>query len=124
MAVVMPVKLVKPDTHLNLPHTTTNKQTFNLKVLGGSGQYQWSSSNSSVAQVDSHGIIRVVGLGECLVTVTDQNSKRNRDQIKVHVRNVGKTSFIEAYKEYLVGSSVGTLIVSRDEQGHKFSSCD
>lgn len=67
----MPVKLVKPDTHLNLPHSTTNKQNFKIRVLGGSGQYQWSSSNNSVAQVDSHGIITVVGLGECLVTVSD-----------------------------------------------------
>ena len=124
MAVVMPVKLVKPEKHLNLPYTETNKQNFNIKVLGGSGSYVWQSSNSSVAQVDQHGNIRVVGLGECQIKVGDQNSKRNKDEIKVHVKNIGKTSFIEAYKEFMVGEESPTLIVSRDDQGSKFSRCD
>lgn len=123
MAVFMPLKLIKPSQFINLPFSTTSNQTFNLKAIGGSGNFEWASSNTSVASVDQNGVITAKGLGSCEIYIVDKTNKNNRDKIQVFVSQVGGTHFIEQNKEFLIGNGDSSIIYSTDTQGRRFSDC-
>lgn len=62
-----PVALSSSDFTLNAASSLQNT----LKVSGGSGEYTWSSADTSVATVSENGIVTGVGNGSTEITVTD-----------------------------------------------------
>lgn len=82
-AIVMPVKLFKPSQFLHLPNHI--EQVFKLKVIGGSGQFDWDTSSPAVA-VASYNRVHPKSVGTALLQVSDKMNEKNFDTIEVNLQ--------------------------------------
>ena len=77
-----PVQIV-PNKVITLP---SNKNQYNLRAVGGSGDYNWFSANSSVATVSIHGIVTTHSVGTTQITAVCKKNALNKDSVTVRVQ--------------------------------------
>lgn len=63
------LSISKPDFTLNVG------ESYTVSASGGSGSYQWSSSDEGIASVDSNGKVTGISAGKVTLTVTDGTGK-------------------------------------------------
>ncbi|XP_019850496.1 PREDICTED: nuclear pore membrane glycoprotein 210-like [Amphimedon queenslandica] len=77
-----------------------------LKVIGGSGSYQWTSDNVDVVGVSNSGLITSFTIGQANVTASDTRNSDHYDTAKVYVVPPIEMSFISSRVEIEVGGSL------------------
>lgn len=98
---LLPIRPLLPTNYLHLPVD----ETFKLRLVGGSGVFDYSTSND-VATVSSLGVIACKQPGEANITITDRHHSANKLQIHLKVSNYASVKSLEQQKE-----------VNRDEWG-------
>jgi hypothetical protein len=98
---LLPIRPLLPNNYLHLPVD----ETFKLRLVGGSGVFDYSTSNEA-ATVSSLGVIACKQPGEANITVNDRHHSANKVQIRLKVSNYASIRSLEQQKE-----------VNRDEWG-------
>lgn len=80
-------------------------ETFKLRLVGGSGIYDYSVSNEA-AVISSLGVVVCKQVGEAKITVVDRSYPANHAVIDLKVSTIASIKSLEQYKE-----------VNRDEWG-------
>eukprot|EP01107_Rhizomastix_libera_P002862 TRINITY_DN1496_c0_g1_i1.p1 TRINITY_DN1496_c0_g1~~TRINITY_DN1496_c0_g1_i1.p1 ORF type:complete len:1748 (-),score=597.92 TRINITY_DN1496_c0_g1_i1:92-4636(-) len=93
-----------------------------ISVIGGSGQYEWTSDNQH-ASVDKNGVVSAHTLGKSIITVFDSKNKKNFATITVFVNEIGSIKLNQNSSEVLVGGSILSVASILDVKGNQFSSC-
>lgn len=110
----MPVKLFKPNGSLHLPNHSD--QIFKLKVIGGSGKFEWDSTNPNVA-VASFSKVHPKSVGTAILQVTDLMNEKNFDSISVRISPVLRGGALEQMKEVLVNDYTSTFGIAYPDLG-------
>ncbi|CAI4228538.1 unnamed protein product [Auanema sp. JU1783] len=101
--IVDPVKIVPPS--IILPYLPRLKSQYTLTATGGSGLYDWSSSDSSICTVDAGlGMVTSGAIGKTTVSAVDRRNNAHYDTAEVAVLDVLSLSFGKTRKEAEVGS--------------------
>ena len=119
------VVIIAPRETILLPHSKKDhiRGTITLRPLGGSGTFEWSSSNTSVAIIDEKGRVQTIGTGKTTITLMDQVNPSNRHSVEVEVDEPTDLEFIERHKEIEVGRSYNTAVFAVNSMGRRFTSC-
>lgn len=88
-----------------------NSNTYKLTVKGGSGKITWSTSNNSVAKVDSSGVVTAYKAGYCYIT-----AKRNGISMKCKVTVYAFYSDYGFKDVYDFGAAYGLKIADKYEK--------
>ncbi|KAL4472934.1 hypothetical protein ABPG72_007811 [Tetrahymena utriculariae] len=121
ISIVMPLKLFKPGNFIHLP--LHSEQIFKLKVVGGSGQYEWDTSNTTIA-VTSYNRVHPKSIGSAKLHVSDKMNEKNFDEIEVIVSNILRAAPLEQMKEVLINGFESTFAIAYPELGsQRFSNC-
>ena len=120
-SIISEIRLVTAGLHeLLLP---TNGQRMMLFAIGGSGTFEWLSSQESVAKIEQNGTIVTAAAGNTLITVRDRNNIRNTAQVPLRVADPAALRLIERKMEMLIGGSRSMMVSARDSQAKRFISC-
>ena len=76
---------VKPERVRLLCGDMEEEHTFPLSATGGTGAYEWYSSDEKVVGVDSEGVLTSMRAGVATVTVRDGKNPVNYGQTQVEV---------------------------------------
>ncbi len=81
---------------------------YQLNASGGSGSYYWQSKNTSVANINSHGLVKSIGsrLGKTEILVTDARNSEIRARSFVHVLEPVDLSLIACPVETQLGQKL------------------
>ncbi|KAJ6229270.1 nuclear pore membrane glycoprotein [Anaeramoeba flamelloides] len=111
---------------LRLPYTGQSNEKFLdlLTATGGSGEYIFDSSSTSVIQVNNHGYIRVVGIGEVEITVYDKHNMKNKAHSKIIVSSPSQLKFLPGKVEVCIGNYLETQVEILDSFGQSFDFYD
>ena len=121
-SILSELKLVKASLGpVSLP---TNNQKMHVFAMGGSGNYQWSSSNEQILQMQQNGIIVTKGAGMAYVIVRDRNNLKNEAKMMVGVIDPASYRLVERKIEMLRGGSRQLMYSAVDSQGNSFTYCD
>ncbi len=99
------VKISHPTDLILLPllrnPIEANKQgeIWQLSALGGSGFYQWSIIDESIAQISGSGIVKSVDVGVTTVIVRDSLNQKNSHSISVEVTPIASFGWLEDHIE-------------------------
>ena len=96
---------------------------WQLKALGGSGFYNWKSSDPDYAAVTSTGLTKARMVGHSTVTVEDQQNNRNFATILVEVKPIHTFSWVEEHAEIEKSHSDVVSLIAHDGSGRKFTNC-
>ena len=86
----VPVDVSLSDLNMELGYRVTRP----IKAVGGK-KIQWTSSDESIATVDSEGNVNGVQLGECVITATNEFGRSAA--CSVAVKKVCYLSFVRSY---------------------------
>ncbi|EDO39640.1 predicted protein [Nematostella vectensis] len=129
--VVIPEELVFPwHPQMEQRVLAVHQYHYQLKAAGGSGSYIWTSSNASIASVNTKGIIMTTtSIGHTQVKASDTKNMDHFGTMEVYVLPPSKMNFIPSAVEAEVGSRLSLPLVvaalaKRDSQDfHTFSDC-
>ena len=120
-SILSEIKLVKASMGaITLPN---NGQEMRLFAMGGSGNYEWSSSNKQILQVKQNGVVVTFGVGMANVMVRDRNNMKNMAQLSIGVIQAASFKLVERKIEMLRGGSRELLYSAVDMQGNQFTYC-
>ncbi|KAH3764385.1 nuclear pore membrane glycoprotein 210 [Pelomyxa schiedti] len=121
ISVVLPVK-ISPEKLLLPPAFNSH---FQLQATGGSGVYQWRTSDSSVAIVGVSGILTFVSgnVGTVQVQLLDAATPSNFDEISVVIDKISLISANSPTLSLFVGGSILLGIIAKDSSGQFFDDC-
>lgn len=102
----------------------TGGQEMRLFALGGSGNYEWSSSNTDILQLKQNGVVRTLERGVAEVVVRDRNNIKNQATLSVAVIEAALFRLVERKIEMLKGGSRELMFSAVDVQGNAFTYCD
>lgn len=123
--VTLPLKIFSIEKTIHLPSPQGSVlQDFELESFGGSGHFEWQSSNPKIASVDSHGRIRAKAVGEAYIDSSDKYNPANRARIHLIVTSVKQTDFVEINKELIVGKASLSYLYSTGGANRIYSRCD
>ena len=124
LGVYLPVKLIKPAEIINLPFIEGKGQSLKLHAVGGSGEFDWYSTNTKIAAINSKGVLVGKALGKTEIFVADKKNSQNLDSIVVTISELGQNIFVEVLKEVELNSVSETLVITQDKSGNRFTTCD
>jgi hypothetical protein len=79
------IKTAESLDSLRLPWTPGLGQEYHLSAEGGCGKravdFQWSSSNPTVATVNALGVVQTKGLGNAVIRVSALYDAHNNDEV-------------------------------------------
>ena len=114
------VSLLKPvSEQLLLPE----KGEFNLKCIGGSGNYIWETTDPTLLILNQSGEIKAVKEGETLVYCIDKLNPENRDVITIEIAKPKQLRAIERKKELMETVEDNLLVGLTNSEGVLFSNC-
>lgn len=125
-SIVSAVRIVAPtdaEGSLALPAVEGGAQLLRLAALGGSGEYEWSSSNSTAVGVSALGVLKANAVGEARVTLADSRNRRNSASIRVIVLPVVGGFVYDLHKELGVGGGSRLWVGAVGFGGQKFANC-
>lgn len=124
ISVNLPLKIIKPAGVVRLPlNEQPTAQSLRLMALGGSSNYDWYSSDNTVAVVNIDGVITAKASGETVIYVADKTNPDNVDEVKIVVSHISQILFVENLKEIPVGEKSNSLVYITDANGNRFTSC-
>ncbi|CAK9273031.1 unnamed protein product [Sphagnum jensenii] len=123
------IKTAESLDSLRLPWTPGLGQEYHLSAEGGCGKravdFQWSSSNPTVATVNALGVVQTKGLGNAVIRVSALYDAHNNDEVSV---DVSFPSAIGPMPGLPVEVEVGLLLPAaiglRDPAGEFMLLCD
>jgi hypothetical protein len=99
---LLPIRVLLPSNSLHLPVD----ETFKLRLVGGSGLYDFSVSNE-IGLISSQGVLACKQVGEANITIIDRSHSANRAIVHLRVSNLISINNLEQQKE-----------VNKDEWGY------
>jgi hypothetical protein len=94
-----------------------------LRVLGGSGSFEWDTSNPNIA-VASFNRVHPKSIGSAVLHVSDKMNEKNFDTIEVRVSSIVRAVPLEQMKEVLIHGSGSTYGIALPGIGpERFSNC-
>ena len=108
---------------LRLPYDPNSRHLYPLSAFGGSHEYNWYSSNNTVATVDSRGRVTSVIRGNAQIMAADTRNPSNSDICDVSVLPVASVKLIPIQREALIGNDLLLAIAFYDENGKLFDNC-
>jgi len=129
ITITSPVKIVHPTPSVLLPYLKSKGGKFipemwHMKALGGSGSYNWKTSDPSVAKTGEMAVVRSAGVGITTLRVSDVNNEFNYATIEVEVAPVHHLSWLEHRLEVQAQTQTGVLsAIAVDSRGRKFTNC-
>ena len=116
-----PVRLSPASALLPLDSADGWGQDFH--VTGGSGRYNFYSSNRAVVTVDAAGVAQPRSVGTAQVAAVDQTNLQNQDRATVEVAEAASAKFIRSQYEVLRGQDFAVPLEVRDASGRAFTNC-
>lgn len=106
-----------------LPFRRGKGSSITLGGIGGSGTYDWRSSNPAVVTVDSKGVATSSGLGKGEIYLSDKSNPKNKAKLVFRVEEPTSMNFIERAKEIEIGKVAHTYLYLLNAKGERFTSC-
>lgn len=101
----------------------TNGQKMKLFAIGGSGNYEWTSSNTQVLRTEQNGTVISGESGNAMVTVKDRNNLKNEASMRIQVSEAMNLELVEWKIELLTGGEREVMFSATDNQRSKFTYC-
>jgi hypothetical protein len=118
VSALLPVRPLLPTPYLHLP----SEETFKLRVVGGSGIYDYSVSNEA-AVISSLGVLVCKQAGEAEIVVADRSHAANRAVIRLRVSNYASIRSLEQQKEVNRDEWGWLYVVGRNNAQETFTQC-
>lgn len=124
-----PVKIIHPTPSILLPvlksaDGTIPGEMWQLKALGGSGDYVWISEDPVVARISERSRVWSVNEGKTNLKVRDLHNEHNYATILVEVAPVHHLTWLETRVEALRQTDSSLLsVIALDVQGRRFTNC-
>jgi hypothetical protein len=147
LVITKPVKIQHPTDLILLPFLPVAEELhgtgeiWHTWATGGSGVYDWSMVDPSIATVEGSAVVQSVRAGKTVLVVRDHRNWYNRASINVEVAVINQLAWIEEQSEIRAAPSeleevalrqekevpqgeLRTLsLVARDSLGRKFTNC-
>ena len=119
VTVVYPLKTVLPSNKIVLPV----EETFELKVVGGSGVYEYKIEGGDFAAISSSGVISSRKEGNGKIIVIDKRIPRNKLILDLIVSPVNSLIPLEAHKELNVNEYGPIFTVGKTKNYEQYTKC-
>eukprot|EP00949_MAST-11_sp_MAST-11-sp1_P003367 g3367.t1 len=103
--------------------SVTERHEFHLTAEGGSGEYDWSISDTTVAAVGPEGTVWGGAIGSASLVVSDASNSRNSFRLAVDVARVEQLLFLSGPVEAEVGDWLVLRMSAMDDRGRSFCNC-
>lgn len=120
VVVNLPVRVVLVENRLVLPVG----QTFQMNVVGGSGEFRYAVEPSGLADVGMSGALVARMKGNGVVTVTDRKDPRNSVQVVLSVEPVKLVRSFEERMEVPVGGESEIIAIAEPLESKAFTQCN
>ena len=91
---------------LVIPYDPSVVHQYRLRASGGSGEYNWYSSDSNIVSVSAHGVVTVHAEGKSTVMAVDHKNQENRNQTTVIAARLARLKLVPRDLEIQVGESI------------------
>jgi hypothetical protein len=119
VTVVHPLKQVLPSNKIILPI----EETFELKIVGGSGLYEYKIEGGDFAVISTSGVINSKKEGTGKIVVIDKRVPRNKLTLELVVSSVNSLSPLEAHKELNVNEFGPVFTVGKTKNYEQYTKC-
>jgi hypothetical protein len=98
-------------------------------AMGGSGVYDWSVKDPTIATVEGSALIKSISVGKTILMVSDHRNSQNKAQITVEVAPIHSLTWIEHQLELAAGTTTTSggsqeiSVIAKDLNGRKFTNC-
>jgi hypothetical protein len=117
--VVHPLKQVLPSNKIILPV----EETFELKIVGGSGLYEYKIEGGDFAVISTSGVINSKKEGTGKIFVIDKRVPRNKLTLELVVSSVNSLSPLEAHKELNLNEYGPVFTVGKTKNYEQYTKC-
>ncbi len=119
VTVVYPLKQVLPSNKIILPV----EETFELRVVGGSGVYEYKIEAGDFALISTSGVISTRKEGNGKIIVIDKRIPRNKIILDLIVSPVKNLTPLEGYKELNVNEYGPIFTVGKNKNYEQYTKC-
>jgi hypothetical protein len=109
---------------LPVSHHDSHHSTHTLFGTGGSGKFNWTSTDSTVVTVTQDGVVSVVSEGNATVICSDFFNYMNHDKLNIVVSLPVKIEFTRSVREVSNNDTLHVGLVIKDGLGRSFDSCN